>query len=140
MERILRNIPHDLYLSSLSRIRASVRELHLENIMRLIDVQTWIDQARAKDDGSPAFQKGIANLKRLLTILIPENNVATELPKPIQPGNMDSISLGRTSVGAPDNLYCLWDRGTDISIGTNACGYLSNEKPCRILGRKKHTR
>ena len=49
-------------------------------------VQAWIDHARAEDDGSLAFQKGIANLERLLTVLIPEKTMLLpNYPNPFNP-------------------------------------------------------
>ena len=49
-------------------------------------IQTWIEQARAEDDGSLAFQQGIANLERLLAVLIPEETaLLPNYPNPFNP-------------------------------------------------------
>ena len=49
-------------------------------------VQTWIKQAQAENDGSPAFQQGIANLKWLLALLIPEEAaLLPNYPNPFNP-------------------------------------------------------
>ncbi len=49
-------------------------------------VQAWIEQARAEDDGSLAFQKGIANLERILGALIPEKTaLLPNYPNPFNP-------------------------------------------------------
>ena len=49
-------------------------------------VQSWIDMAHAADDGSLAFRKGIANLKRLLTVLAPDKTVLlSNYPNPFNP-------------------------------------------------------
>ncbi len=49
-------------------------------------VQAWIEQARAEDDGSLAFQEGIANLERLLAALIPkETALLPNYPNPFNP-------------------------------------------------------
>ncbi len=49
-------------------------------------VQMWIAQARVEDDGSFAFQKGIANLERLLIVLTPEKTMLLpNYPNPFNP-------------------------------------------------------
>ena len=49
-------------------------------------VQSWIDMAHAADDGSLPFRKGIANLKRLLTVLVPDQTVLlSNYPNPFNP-------------------------------------------------------
>ncbi len=49
-------------------------------------IQTWIAHAQIKNDGSIAFQKGIANLQRVLTSLIPEKTkLLHNYPNPFNP-------------------------------------------------------
>ena len=49
-------------------------------------VQGWIDMAHVADDGSLAFRQGIANLKRLLTVLAPDKTVLlSNYPNPFNP-------------------------------------------------------
>ena len=49
-------------------------------------VQTWVEQAKIKDDGSIAFQQGIANLERLLTLFVPEETALLHnYPNPFNP-------------------------------------------------------
>ena len=49
-------------------------------------VQGWIEQARAEDDGSLAFKRGIANLERLLALLIPrKTKLLPNYPNPFNP-------------------------------------------------------
>jgi hypothetical protein len=49
-------------------------------------LQAWIAQAQAENDGSYAFQKGIANLQRLLTALAPEETtLLPNYPNPFNP-------------------------------------------------------
>ena len=49
-------------------------------------IQAWIEQAQLEDDGSIAFQQGIANLQRLLASLIPEKTVLlANYPNPFNP-------------------------------------------------------
>ena len=49
-------------------------------------IRTWIAQAQIENDGSLAFQQGIANLQRLLALSIPEKTVLlTNYPNPFNP-------------------------------------------------------
>ena len=49
-------------------------------------VQAWIEHAQLEDDGSIAFQQGIANLQRLLASLIPEETLLLpNYPNPFNP-------------------------------------------------------
>ena len=49
-------------------------------------LQAWIAQAQAENDGSYAFQKGIANLQKLLTTLAPEETaLLPNYPNPFNP-------------------------------------------------------
>ncbi|RKU19256.1 hypothetical protein C6500_11190 [Candidatus Poribacteria bacterium] len=49
-------------------------------------IQAWIEQAQIEDDGSIAFQEGIANLQRLLASLMPEKTVLLpNYPNPFNP-------------------------------------------------------
>ena len=49
-------------------------------------IQAWIAQAQIENDGSLAFQQGIANLQRLLVLLIPEETaLLPNYPNPFNP-------------------------------------------------------
>ena len=49
-------------------------------------VQGWIDMAQLAHDGSPVFRQGIANLKHLLTTLVPDKTVLlSNYPNPFNP-------------------------------------------------------
>ena len=49
-------------------------------------IQVWIAQAEIENDGSLAFQQGIANLQQLLALLIPEKTaLLTNYPNPFNP-------------------------------------------------------
>ena len=49
-------------------------------------IRAWIERAQVEDDGSIAFQEGIANLQRLLASLIPEETtLLANYPNPFNP-------------------------------------------------------
>jgi len=49
-------------------------------------IQAWIDTAELQDDGSTAFEQGIANLQKLLASLIPkETSLLANYPNPFNP-------------------------------------------------------
>ena len=49
-------------------------------------IQAWIEQAQIEDDGSIAFQRGIAYLQRLFALLIPEETaLLPNYPNPFNP-------------------------------------------------------
>ena len=49
-------------------------------------IQAWITQAQIEDDGSLTFRQGIANLKRLLVVMMPERtDLLANYPNPFNP-------------------------------------------------------
>ena len=71
-----------------STIEAAPTTIAIEDVKGLdpATVQAWIEQARAEDDGSLAFQKGIANLERLLASIIPQGTaLLPNYPNPFNP-------------------------------------------------------
>ncbi len=60
----------------------ALRNLTLDPAM----IRTWIAQAHLENDGSLAFQQGIANLQQLLMLLTPENTaLLANYPNPFNP-------------------------------------------------------
>ena len=71
-----------------STIEAAPTTIAIEDVKGLdpATVQAWIEQARAEDDGSLAFQRGIANLERILAALIPKKTALLQnYPNPFNP-------------------------------------------------------
>ena len=71
-----------------STASASPSILTMDDIHGLdpVIIQAWIEQAQLEDDGSIAFQEGIANLQRLLASLIPEETMLlANYPNPFNP-------------------------------------------------------
>ena len=75
------------HLGELSGISAAPSALAIGD-MRLDPamIQGWIAQAQIEDDGSLAFQQGIANLERLLALMTPrETQLLANYPNPFNP-------------------------------------------------------
>ena len=75
------------HLGEIGGISAAPSALAIGN-MRLDPamIRGWISQAEIEDDGSLAFQQGIANLQQLLGLLTPERTaVLTNYPNPFNP-------------------------------------------------------
>ena len=71
-----------------STLAAAPSVLDLDGIHGLdaATIQAWIAQAEFENDGSIAFQRGIANLQRLLASLIPEKTaLLANYPNPFNP-------------------------------------------------------
>ena len=61
---------------------AAIDSLELDPAM----IRTWIAQAETEDDGSLVFRQGIANLQRLLALLLPkETALLANYPNPFNP-------------------------------------------------------
>ena len=75
-------------------------------------IQSWIARAQLEDDGSIAFQQGIANLQRLLASLIPEKTtLLPNYPNPFNPETWIPYHLANSS----DVQITIYDtRGTVV--------------------------
>ena len=75
------------HLGELSGIAAAPSVLALRNIgLDVVTIQAWIAQAQVENDGSVVFQQGIANLQRLLALLVPEKTaLLANYPNPFNP-------------------------------------------------------
>ena len=74
-------------LGELSGIAAAPSVLALHSIgLDAAIVQAWIAQAQVENDGSLTFQHGLANLQRLLALLMPEETaLLANYPNPFNP-------------------------------------------------------
>ena len=71
--------------TSTTGLAPSVESWHL-SMLNSTMIQEWIDMAHAANDGSLAFQLGIANLKRLLAAIRPDTTaLLTNYPNPFNP-------------------------------------------------------
>ena len=87
-------------------------------------VQGWIDMAHVADDGSLAFRQGIANLKRLLTVLVPDKTILlSNYPNPFNPDTWIPYHLG----GDADVTVTIYNlRGElvrQLDLGLQEAGY-----------------
>ena len=62
-------------------------------------IQAWIEQAHLENDGSIAFQQGIANLERLLAVLVPKETILlANYPNPFNPETWIPYQLAAPSI------------------------------------------
>ena len=87
------------HLGALSGIAAAPPVIAMENIkLDSAIIQAWIAQAQAENDGSLAFQQGIANLQRLLALLLPEETaLLANYPNPFNPETWIPYQLAQAS-------------------------------------------
>ena len=110
-----------------------VRELPLG--FTLDTVEHALNILRATDDGTLTFKRGIDNLERLLAIFVPEkHSTAPQLPEPVQPRDMDTLSVGKTCRRDVAYLFCDWCLGADTGVGASTRRGVSHPEPCGILG------
>ncbi len=90
-------------------------------------IQAWIAQAQLENDGSIAFQRGMANLQRLLASLIPEKTaLLANYPNPFNPETWIPYHLANPS----DVQITIYDtRGSvvrQLNLGHQRAGYYTN--------------
>ena len=90
-------------------------------------IQAWIEQAQLENDGSIAFQHGIANLQRLLASLIPEKTtLLANYPNPFNPETWIPYHLAKPS----EIVITIYDtRGSTIrrlDLGHQREGYYTH--------------
>ena len=91
-------------------------------------IQAWIAEARIENDGSIAFQKGIANLERLLALFIPEKTTLLHnYPNPFNPETWIPYHLANSS----DVTITIYDmHGTvvrQLNLGHQQEGYYTSK-------------
>ena len=90
-------------------------------------IHAWIKQAQLENDGTLAFQRGIANLQRLLASLIPEKTaLLANYPNPFNPETWIPYHLANSS----DVQITIYDtRGSvvrQLNLGHQREGYYTN--------------
>ena len=87
------------HFGELSGISAASPIIAMDNIrLDPAMIRTWITQAQVENDGSLAFQRGIANLQRLLALLIPEKTaLLANYPNPFNPETWIPYQLAQAS-------------------------------------------
>ena len=82
-------------------------------------VRAWIERAQVEDDGSLAFQQGIANLEQLLALFIPEKTALLHnYPNPFNPETWIPYQLADPAEVKLD-IYA----ATGVLVRTLALGY-----------------
>ena len=68
------------------------------------------------------------------------NDTLAELPKPIQPRDMDSVSV-IISIGCDGAYLCAeWQFSAPFVVRTSGCWHVSWQESCSVLGRQKRGR
>ena len=125
-----------------TEIGAAPTTIAIEDVKGLdpATVQAWIEQARAEDDGSFAFQKGIANLERLLALLIPKKTALLQnYPNPFNPETWIPYQLSKPAEVTLTIYAVNGAKVRDVSIRTDACRYLSKSQSRWPIGMEKMT-
>ena len=114
---------------------AAIETVELNTAM----VQTWIAQAKVENDGSLAFQQGMANLQRLLASLLPEKTaLLANYPNPFNPETWIPYDLAEAAdvtvrIYAPDGVLV-----QTLALGHQAAGiYQSRSRAAYWNGRNK---
>ena len=93
----------------------SIEDLELDPAM----IQAWIARAQVEDDGSLAFQRGIANLEQLLALFVPEKTTLLHnYPNPFNPETWIPYQLAEP---ADVTLHIYTTNG--VLVRTLALGY-----------------
>ena len=100
-------------------------------------IQGWLIEARAADDGSEIFQRGIAVLERFLTLVVPEKSaLLPNYPNPFNPETWIPFALAKD---AEVNLNIYAENGQlirNVDLGFISAGlYLSPDKAIYWDGR-----
>ena len=104
------------------------------------EVAQWLRAAQQTSLTDPVFQRGVEVLKHLLALLVPkETSVVSQLPEPVQSGDLDTVSVGNPAdvtlrIHAIDGSLV-----RTLSLGHKP-RHLPNPHPCRLLGRQKPNR
>ena len=92
-------------------------------------VQSWIDRAAVENDGSAAFQQGIATLQRLLVLLIPKETVLLpNYPNPFNPETWIPYRLATDST-VKISIYDI--KGVEVRalyIGYQRAGFYTDQQ------------
>ena len=99
----------------------------LVHTVTLETIQVWIDMAHAADDGSLAFQLGIANLQRLLAAIRPDTTaLLANYPNPFNPETWIPYQLAH----AADVMLTIYDiKGVlvrRLDLGHQMAGYYAD--------------
>ena len=117
------------HIGELSGIAAAPSGLALRRIgFDATRIKAWIAQAEIENDGSLAFAEGIANLQRLLSLLIPEETaLLANYPNPFNPETWIPYQL---SVSADVTLTIYAVDGTvvrQLALGHQTAGRYENK-------------
>ena len=121
-------------------IAAAPSALILNNRISPVVVRTWISKAYTENDGSLAFQQGIANLERLLAALIPsESQLFANYPNPFNPETWIPYQLAKP---ADVTLYIYAANGVlvrRLDVGYQPAGHYQDRSRAAYWDGKNET-
>ena len=65
------------------------------------------------------------------------NSSFGELPEPVQPRDVDTVSVSNPCGCYTDDIQHPRTRGAGFGLGTSTCGDVSHSEPCGVLGRQR---
>ena len=106
---------------------SSAPSIAFAHILSLETVQEWIDMAHVVDDGSLVFQEGMANLKRFLEAMRPDNTeLLANYPNPFNPETWIPYHLAH----AADVTLTIYDTAgatvRQLDLGYQPSGYYTD--------------
>ena len=102
------------------------------------NVEHWLTQAQQADLTDATSVKGIRFLEQLLAAFTPKATaLLPNYPESVQPGDVDTVSVGRASRCDGAYLRRGWCSRAHFGLRTSTCRYLSRQESCGVLGWQK---
>ena len=105
------------------------------------EVQHWLTQAQQADLTDATSVRGIRYLEQLLAAFTPkEDGTTTELPKPVQPRDVDTVSVSNPRGCNTKDIRHPRARRAGFRLRASTPRHVSQSEPRSLLGRQKRCR